>query len=244
MDPQKLMTSIVGNVAPDVIKQDRFTISDWASRGAFLSLDDYLKRDTDKDPLCPSPDQYYPSTWAEATYGGKVFAIPTGADNRILYWNKKVFRSKAKELTAAGLDPNRPPQTWNEVLAYSKVLTEFDKNGNLKRAGFMPNFGNSFLYMYAFQNNANFLSPDGRTCTMNTPEAREALEFMVKGYDIIGGYETAERFKSGFQGGENDCFATGQVVMKIDGDWILNNLARYAPDLDFAGAPPPVPDDD
>ena len=243
MDPQKLMTSIVGNVAPDVIKQDRFTISDWASRGAFLSLDDYLKQDTGKDPLCPSPDQYYPSTWAEATYGGKVFAIPTGADNRILYWNKKVFRSKTKELTAAGLDPNRPPQTWNEVLAYSKVLTEFDKNGNLKRAGFMPNFGNSFLYMYAFQNNANFLSPDGRTCTMNTPEAREALEFMVKGYDIIGGYETAERFKSGFQGGENDCFATGQVVMKIDGDWILNNLARYAPDLDFAGAPPPVPDD-
>ena len=128
MDPQKLMTSIVGNVAPDVIKQDRFTISDWASRGAFLSLDDYLKQDTGKDPLCPSPDQYYPSTWAEATYGGKVFAIPTGADNRILYWNKKVFRSKAKELTAAGLDPNRPPQTWNEVLAYSKVLTEFDKN--------------------------------------------------------------------------------------------------------------------
>src|ERR1051325_7897123 len=40
MDPQKLMTSIVGNVAPDAIHQDRFTISDWASRGAFMPLDD------------------------------------------------------------------------------------------------------------------------------------------------------------------------------------------------------------
>jgi ABC-type sugar transport system permease subunit/ABC-type glycerol-3-phosphate transport system substrate-binding protein len=243
MDPQKLMTSIVGNVAPDCINQDRFTISDWASRGAFKSLDEYMQQDQGKDPLCPTKDQYYPATWAEASYGGKVYAVPTGADNRILYWNRRIFKEKAKELTAAGLDPNRAPRTWSELLAYSKVLTEFDPKGNLIRAGFMPNFGNSFLYMYAFQNNADFLTPDGRKCTMNTPEAREALDFIVKGYDIVGGYENAKKFETGFQGGENDCFVLGQVVMKIDGDWILNNLARYAPDLDFQGAPPPVPDD-
>src|SRR2546425_12870688 len=35
MNPQKLMTSIVGNVPPDVIRQDRFTIGDWASRETF-----------------------------------------------------------------------------------------------------------------------------------------------------------------------------------------------------------------
>src|SRR4051794_38497362 len=46
MNPQKLMTSIVGNVAPDVIAQDRFTISDWASRGAFRPLDDLIARDS------------------------------------------------------------------------------------------------------------------------------------------------------------------------------------------------------
>src|SRR5688572_21045784 len=39
MNPQKLMTSIVGNVPPDIIKQDRFSIGDWASREAFLPLD-------------------------------------------------------------------------------------------------------------------------------------------------------------------------------------------------------------
>lgn len=243
MDPQKLMTSIVGNVAPDCINQDRFTISDWASRGAFKSLDDYMAQDKGKDPLCPTKEQYYPATWAEASYEGKVYAIPTGADNRILYWNRRIFKEKAKELTAAGLDPTRPPRTWSELLAYSKVLTEFDGKGNLKRAGFMPNFGNSWLYMYAFQNNADFLTPDGRKCTMNTPEAREALDFIVKGYDLVGGFENAKKFETGFQGGENDCFIQGQVVMKIDGDWILNNLARYAPELDFQGAPPPVPDD-
>lgn len=243
MDPQKLMTSIVGNVAPDCINQDRFTISDWASRGAFKPLDDYLAQDKGKDPLSPTQDQYYPATWAEASYEGKLYAIPTGADNRILYWNRRIFKEKSKELIAAGLDPNRAPRTWSELLAYSKVLTEFDSKGALKRAGFMPNFGNSWLYMYAFQNNADFLTPDGRKCTMNTPEAREALDFIVKGYDIVGGFDNAKKFETGFQGGENDCFIQGQVVMKIDGDWILNGLARFAPDLDFQGAPPPVPDD-
>lgn len=242
MDPQKLMTSIVGNVAPDIIYQDRFTISDWASRGAFRSLDDLISRDKN-DPLCPKPEQYYPATWQEASYEGKVYAIPTSSDNRILYWNRKIFNEEADKLRAAGLDPTRPPNTWSELLAYSKVLTKFDSKGNLVRAGFLPNFGNSWLYMYAFQNNASFMSPDGRRCTMNTPEAREALDFIVKGYDVVGGYEKAKNFESGFQGNENDAFIVGQVVMKIDGDWILNTLSRYAPDLNFQGSPPPVPDD-
>src|SRR5687768_1200812 len=42
MDPQKLMTSIAGNVPPDVINQDRFTIGDWASRDTFMALDSLL----------------------------------------------------------------------------------------------------------------------------------------------------------------------------------------------------------
>ena len=243
MDPQKLMTSIVGNVAPDVINQDRFTISDWASRGAFLSLNSYLKRDAVKDPLCPTPSQYYPATWAEAQYDGQTYAIPTGADNRVLYWNRKIFKESEAELVRNGCDPTRPPRTWSELLKYSKAITKLDKNGRLIRAGFMPNFGNSWLYMFAFMNNAEFLSKDRRTCTMDTLEAREALDFMVDGYKIVGGYENSEKFRSGFQGKENDPFILGQVAMKIDGEWVLNDLARYSPSLDFQCSPPPVPDD-
>ncbi|MBZ0212585.1 MAG: ABC transporter substrate-binding protein, partial [Nitrospirae bacterium] len=238
------MTSIVGNVPPDAIHQDRFTIGDWASRGAFRPLDDLMARDAGKDPYTPRPDQYYEATWQEASYNGQVYAIPMAADNRALYWNRKIFREKAKELRAAGLDPERPPRTWSELLAYGKVLTEYNPDGKtLKRAGFLPNFGNSWLYMYAFQMNASFMSPDGRTCTLYTPEAEKALEFIVKGYDQVGGYENAKAFETGFQGGENDPFIIGKVAMKIDGDWIIGSLARYGPNLDFATAPPPVPDD-
>ncbi|MBN9502566.1 MAG: extracellular solute-binding protein [Armatimonadetes bacterium] len=242
MNPQKLMTSIVGNVAPDVISQDRFSIADWASRGAFQSLSPLLERDKN-DPLCPKPEQYYKAPWEEATYEGQVYGIPTGADNRILYYNKKIFREKAAELRAAGLDPERAPRTWSEVLKYSEIITEKNKDGTLKRAGFMPNFGNSWLYMYSFQNNASFMSPDGKKCTLDSPASEEALNFMVKGYDLLGGYEKARSFESGFLGKENDAFIIGKVAMKIDGDWIISSLARYGPALDFGVAPAPVPDD-
>ena len=248
MNPQKLMTSIVGNVAPDVISQDRFSISDWASRGAFQPLDDFIKRDTGKDPLCPRKEQYYPAVWNEASYDGKVYGIPTGADNRILYYNKTIFREKADALRAAGLDPDRAPRTWSEIKKYGKVLTEVNpQTGQFKRVGFLPNFGNSWLYMYAFQNNASFMGDrngvKGRVCTMNTPEAAEALKFIVDGYDQIGGYEKCKEFESGFLSNENDPFVLGKVAMKIDGDWILNALSRYGPSLEIGVAPPPVPDD-
>lgn len=242
MNPQKLMTAIVGNVAPDAVYQDRFTISDWASRGAFLNLDDYLKRDA-SDPLCPKKDDYYPATWNEVVYDNKVYGIPTGCDDRVLYYNKEIFFRHAAELKAAGLDPNRPPQTWSEILKYSEILTERNPDGSLKCAGFLPNFGNSWLYLYAFQNNAAFLSPDGRKCTLNTPESLEALKFMIDGYKIVDGYAKAKAFEQGFQADANDAFIIGKVAMKIDGDWIINNLARYAPNLDFATAPAPSPDD-
>ena len=244
MNPQKLMTSIVGRVPPDVIFQDRFTIADWASRNAFLPLCDLIERDRHTDPLTPTPEQYYEPVWREATFNGRVYAIPDAADNRALYWNRERFREKADELRAAGLDPERPPRTWSEILAYSRVLTEFGPDGRtLVRAGFLPNFGNSWLYMYAFQMNAEFISPDGRTCTLYTPQAAEALQFMVDGYDILGGFDNANRFQSGFQGGEHDPFITGRVAMKIDGDWTIYGIARFAPQLDFGVDPAPVPDD-
>jgi len=237
MNPQKLLTAIVGGSPPDVVRQSRFTISDWASRGAFIPLDPYLERDR-LDQSAPHPKDYYSSAWLESTYQNAVYGIPTEADDRALYWNRGLFKQEAKKLRAAGLDPTRPPRTWSEIISYSKVLTIPGK-----RVGFLPNFGNSWLYLYAFQNNASFMSPDGTTCTLDSPQAVEALELMKKGYDVAGGYEAANAFQSSFRPNENDPFLTGQVAMKIDGDWSLPGIARYGPNLDFGVAPPPVPDD-
>jgi hypothetical protein len=49
-------------------------------------------------------------------------------------------------------------------------------------------------------------------------------------------------FESSFQGLATDAFFVGKIGMKIDGNWILDNIARYASNLDFGVAPPPSPE--
>lgn len=233
MNPQKLMTAIVGRVPPDIIHQNRFTILDWASRDTFIPLDKFIDRDKTK-PDGVRMKEYYNSCWIQTEYKNHVYAIPYNTDDRALFYNRALFRK-------AGLDPNRPPRTWDELLAYSKKLTAYNKDGTFKSVGFIPNFGNSWLYLYSWQNDGEFMSPDGRTCTLNNPRTRESLEYMVSVYDSLKGIEALDSFSSGFKAYEMDPFLTGLVAMKIDGNFGLNLIARYGPDLDFAVAPAPVP---
>ena len=233
MNPQKLLTSIVGGTPPDLINQDRFTIGDWASRDAFEPLDRFLKAEQSvKDPV--RSQDFYEAAWKEAVYKGSVYAIPTSIDDRVLYYNRKAFRE-------AGLDPNKPPRTWEELQDTALKLTKRNKNGLYDRIGFIPNYGNSWLYLYSWQNGGEFMSADGRTCTLDNPQSVGALQYMANFYDKLGGYDKVNIFQSGFQGAEQDPFFTGKIAMVINGSWNLDGIARYAPDLDFGVAPPPVP---
>lgn len=233
LNPQKLMTAIVGRKPPDVINQDRFTIGDWASRSTFRPLDDLIARDRGR-PDGVRPEDYYKPCWAEATYKGHVFAIPNSTDDRFLYYNRKLFRQ-------AGLDPDRPPETWEELLSYAKKLTAYNKDGTLKRVGFIPGYGNSFLYLYSWTNGGELMSPDGRRCTLDNDYTVQALEFIVGMYDAMGGVANVDRYAAGFQANELDAFLTGKVAMRIEADQSAAVIARYAPDLDFGVAPAPVP---
>ncbi|WP_105615585.1 ABC transporter substrate-binding protein [Vallitalea okinawensis] len=229
-DVTKLLAAIAAGNPPDVAVLDRFMVSQFASRGALSPLDPYMDQ-SDFDI-----NEYEGYTVDEVTFDSKVWALPTGTDTRILYWNKEAFRN-------AGLDPEKPPKTWDELLEYSKKLTAFDADGKIEKIGFIPNYGNSWLYLYGFQNGGQFLSDDGRTAMLNQPEIVEALEFMVEGYDLGGGAEKINTFKQDLQGGADDPFINGIVGMKIDGNWTIGSIARYKPDLDFACAIAPTPDE-
>jgi len=233
MNPQKLMTAIVGKTPPDVINQDRFTIGDWASRDTFMDLTRFIKRDRDK-PDGVRPEDYYVPCWKEACYKGKVYAIPNSTDDRFLFYNKTLFAE-------AGL--THPPRTWTELRNYAVKLTRHEKDGSISRIGFIPNWGNSWLYLYSWQAGGEFMSPNGRTCTMDNPKSVRALEYMVSIYDALGGAAKVDRFQSGFQPDALDPFLTGRVAMKIDCDGAANNIARFNPDLNFGVAPAPVPDE-
>lgn len=233
MDPQKLMCAIAGGRPPDVIYQDRFAVGGWAARDAFMKLDDLVAK---SDVI--RPENYYAPCWSEACYEGSVYAIPVGTDNRALYYNKDAL-IRAGYVDAKG--EAVPPKTWDELRAYARKLSEFDDQKHLTRCGFIPNYGNSWLYIYGWQNGGEFMDPSGKRCTLNDPKIVEALQFMVDIYDDLGGVSEVNAFQAGFEAAENDPFLTGKVAMKIDGNWTLNTIATYAPDLNFGVAPAPVP---
>ncbi len=239
-DAQKLMTAVVGGSPPDVIMQDRFTVGEWAARGAFLPLDDLIAASQqDGQPAPIVPDNFYDTAWKEAVYEGRSFGVPYSIDTRALYYNEDHLR-------AAGYvdaDGNAvPPKNWAELREYTRRLTIRDNRGRIERLGFAPSYGNSWLYIYGFLNDGSFMSEDGRTVLLGSPEIAEALAYMTELYDIIGGVGEADAFLTGSTGNEFDPFGTGRVSMKIDGDWSLALLAEYYPTLRFGVAPPPAPE--
>ena len=228
-DVTKLLAAIAAGNPPDITLLDRFMVSQFAARGALSPLDAYIKEDGF------DINEFEGYTVDEVTFNGSIWAFPTFTDTRILYWNKDAFRE-------AGLDPEKPPKTWDELLEYSKKLTKFGDDGKIEKIGFIPNYGNSWLYLYGFQNGGRFLSDDGKTAMLNQPEIVTALDFMVRGYDIGGGAEKINTFQQDLQGGADDPFLNGIVAMKIDGNWTLGGVSRYKPDLDFGCALAPIPE--
>ena len=60
-----------------------------------------------------------PTTWQRGTRDGKVYGLPFLQSGISLVWNKKLF-------SEAGLDPETPPKTWEELREFAKQLTKAD----------------------------------------------------------------------------------------------------------------------
>lgn len=232
---QKLLTSIVGGVPPDVLQPDGYTVNDWASRDAFEPLDELIASDRD-GKYGIKLENYYKRSIEEVTYNGKIYAIPYNGDGPIMYWNKKLFRE-------AGLDPEKPPRTWSELLELGKKLTVKDKKGNLERVGYIPFQGNAGLTYFIYANNGYFLSEDGTKSDIDNPRNLEALKYVVNCYDELGGAKKLSSFQASFRTDALDPFILGQVAITTNTPSLLEKISRFAPDLDFGTAPIPVPDD-
>jgi len=116
-----------------------------------------------------------------------------------------------------------------------------DPSRRLTRIGFIPNYGNAWLYFYAWMNGGEFATPDGARITMNDPRNVEALQFMKDIYDDLGGYPAVLAFQSGFQGGELDPFIQGKLAMRIDIDGMVAGLANFGRDVNFGVCAAPLP---
>ncbi len=235
-DLTKLTAAIAAGDAPDIAVLNAPFIMEVAARNVLEPLDQYI------DAAGFDMSQFYDYTITNMTFEDKIWGLPNGVDTRFLYYNKKLFEE-------AGLDPEAPPTTWEELLDYAELLTIESDSGDLEQIGFIPNYGNSWLYLYLLQNGGQMVSDDGLTATLNTPEVVEALEFMVEGYDRLGGAEMLNAYVSAYATatGADDPLLTGEVAMVINGNWAIETYARYGADMmddiGYAYAPTPTGDD-
>ncbi|MFW8588648.1 ABC transporter substrate-binding protein [Rhizobium beringeri] len=102
--------------APDIIAVDNPEHALFSSRGAFLDLTDMIAKST-----VIKPENYFPGPLKSVEWDGKYFGVPKATNTIALYYNKDMFKAK-------GLDPAKPPQTWDELVEDARKLTDPAKN--------------------------------------------------------------------------------------------------------------------
>ncbi|MDI7247109.1 MAG: ABC transporter substrate-binding protein [Bacillota bacterium] len=224
----KLLASVAGRVPPDVVLFDRYMTGQYASRDALTPLDTYIARDK------MDPGAFFEACWNETVYRGKVYSIPFETNSRVLMYNKRLFKE-------AGLDPSKPPETWDDLVRYSHALTKRDEKGRLVQVGFVPIWNGVSLVHYLWQCGGDAFNADATRVTFNGPEGVEALEWVVSLVNYYG-YDNLVSLAAGFGSHLSDPFYTGKVAMKSEGCWMLSDMRRYAPNLvanDLGVAPLP-----
>ena len=118
---------------------------------------------------------FYPAFMENSQTGGKTWGIPFQRSTIVLYWNKEMFKE-------AGMDPNRPPENWKEMLQYAQKLTKRDSAGNVSQWGVqVPSSGFPYWLFQGFTtpNGALLMNKAGNQTYYDSPAVIEALQFWV-----------------------------------------------------------------
>src|SRR6202011_4464778 len=136
-------------------------------------------------------------------------AVPFGTDLRGLYYNKT-------QMSAAGLDPNKPPTTTDELDAMADKLT-IKSGAKTTQMGFVPWAMQGSLYTYGWIFGGEFYDPAKDVVTLDHPQIIKALEWMVsyaKKYNV----DTIDQYAQAFGNNEQDPFVAGLVATMSNGD--------------------------
>jgi sn-glycerol 3-phosphate transport system substrate-binding protein len=151
-----------------LLSTDMFTLID---EDAILPVSEIAKTAEDQAWL----KSFYPAFMSNSQTGGKVWGVPFQRSTIVLYWNKQLFKE-------AGLDPERPPQNWSEMVEYAQKLTRRDAQGNATQWGVqVPSSGFPYWLFQGFttQNGIELMNEAGTETYFDRPAVIEALQFWV-----------------------------------------------------------------
>jgi sn-glycerol 3-phosphate transport system substrate-binding protein len=173
----KIQTAIQGKNPPDFfinLATQRFSMA--ASKAA-IPLDDLIAADGSAGKAYI--DDFLPGFMEDSWVDGKIYSIPFQRSTMVFFYNKDAFAE-------VGLDPEKPPASWTQLVEYAQKLTKRDASGNITRygVGTALNSGSAQWGFtgFALQNSVdgrNLMSEDGKKVYFDTPENVEALQFWL-----------------------------------------------------------------
>lgn len=166
----KALTAQKGGNPPQVavlLSTDMFTLID---QDAIVPVDSFVKTDADKKWM----GSFYDAFMQNSRTAGKTWGIPFQRSTIVMYYNKDMFKQ-------AGLDPNHPPGTWDELVADAKKLTRRNADGQVTQWGLEIPSGGAYAY-WMFQalttpNKAILMNSAGNEVYFDKPAVIQALQF-------------------------------------------------------------------
>jgi multiple sugar transport system substrate-binding protein len=229
---QKLITAVQSKTAPDISWIHSHFLPNLVQADAILPLQPFIEgpNGISQEDL----DDIYPALIKAASWRGTLYSMPMEATNLGLLYNKEHFRR-------AGLDPDRTPQTWDELFEYAKRLT-VDTNGDGKsdQVGlFIPIFPASgplsdwmvWQWMpFLWQAGGEIIDEEQTRVEFNSDAGVRALTYWKSIYDALN----LRTFTPDYEA----AFPSGQLSMAFDGPW---NLPRWKDrKIDWAIGPLPA----
>jgi multiple sugar transport system substrate-binding protein len=158
--PQRVLTALQSGAAPDVIDVQHGWVVGYAQNDLVLPLGDVIGDRGD----------YIPAALRYVIYEDQIWAVPYRIETHAVIYNKGHFRE-------AGLDPDRPPRTWAELVDVARKLTKDGRSGFAITGG--GEVGNTMFRSLPFiwMNGGSILSDDLSKAVVNQPKAVEAVRF-------------------------------------------------------------------
>nr|WP_288978961.1 extracellular solute-binding protein [uncultured Blautia sp.] len=228
----KLLSAIAGGQAPDlVICDNAVSAYSYAANGSFEMLEPYLEQ------VDLNVDSFFNGCKDVIYYKDEPYLIPQDTNVMLLYYNPDI----AKE---AGLDPENPPKTLDELDQWADAMTIQKDDGTYERFGLIPWLDlkdDAFTLPFFF--GADVYDSETNKLNLTSPEVVSCMEWL-QSYGQKYDPERIQSFTSGLGGmfSPDHAFMTGKVGMTITGNWFSNALRVYAPDVNYKACAVPVPE--
>lgn len=219
----KILIALRSGSPPDVVDVALGWNIPFALTGEVLALDDFIAESG------LDVDDFLEAAWATTMVDGKVYGIPYRSEAHALIYNKAMFRE-------AGLDPERPPQTWDELVEYAKKLTRVRADGRQQYGFGIAGGGevSNLIYRalpFVWMNGGSMLSDDYSRATINQPAAVEGVKFYT---DFYTEHKVAPPSTLQNDGAAlRDLFVAEVLAMYTSGQYDIEAIQEANPDIEL-----------